>query len=51
MTQVGQVYRCNICGNIVQVKKAGAGQLICCGQPMEFLKPKDLKEKLKKSEK
>jgi desulfoferrodoxin-like iron-binding protein len=33
-TKVGQKYRCNICGNEVVVTNAGAGELVCCGQPM-----------------
>ena len=40
MTELMQVYRCNICGNIVEVLHAGAGTLVCCGQPMELLKEK-----------
>jgi len=32
-----QVYRCPICGNIVEVLTAGGGELVCCGQPMELL--------------
>lgn len=31
------VYKCAICGNIVEVVHAGPGALTCCGQPMEFL--------------
>jgi superoxide reductase len=34
MTQVGQIYKCAICGNAVEVKAAGVGELVCCGQPM-----------------
>jgi len=34
MTQVGQIYKCAICGNTVEVKAAGVGELVCCGQPM-----------------
>lgn len=34
MTEVKQVYKCSICGNIVEVVHAGAGELVCCGQPM-----------------
>lgn len=41
MTKVGEVYKCNICGNIVEVLHAGAGKLVCCGQPMELLKEKN----------
>jgi len=37
MTILKQVYRCNVCGNIVEVLHAGKGQLVCCGQPMELL--------------
>lgn len=37
MTERKQVYRCNVCGNIVMVLHAGRGQLVCCGQPMELL--------------
>lgn len=33
--KVGEMYRCNVCGNEVEVKKAGGGELVCCGQPME----------------
>jgi superoxide reductase len=40
MTNVNEVYKCNVCGNIVEVLHAGVGQLICCGQPMELLKEK-----------
>ncbi len=40
MTVQKQVYKCNICGNIVEVLHAGAGELVCCGQPMELLKEK-----------
>lgn len=29
-------YRCNICGNEVQVTKIGGGTLICCGQEMQL---------------
>ena len=34
MTQIGQIYKCAICGNTVEVKTAGIGELVCCGQPM-----------------
>ena len=32
-----QVYKCEACGNIVEVLHAGAGELVCCGQPMVLL--------------
>ncbi len=37
MTQKLQVYKCEICGNIVQVLHEGAGTLVCCGQPMKLI--------------
>ena len=40
MTKKNQIYKCNICGNIVEVLHAGIGELVCCGQPMELLKEK-----------
>lgn len=44
MTQLKQIYRCNICGNIVEVLHTGQGELVCCGQPMELLKEKTEEE-------
>ena len=32
-----QVYKCEVCGNIVEVLHGGAGELVCCGQPMTLL--------------
>ena len=32
-----EVYKCDICGNIVEVLTPAQGLLICCGQPMEHL--------------
>ena len=40
MTVQKQVYRCNVCGNIVEVLHTGKGELVCCGQPMELLQEK-----------
>jgi len=37
MAEKNEVYRCRICGNVVQVLNGGQGQLSCCGQPMELL--------------
>ena len=37
MTEKMQVYKCNVCGNIVEVLHAAKGQLVCCGQAMELL--------------
>ena len=37
MTGKLQIYKCEICGNIVEVLHEGAGELVCCGQPMKRL--------------
>ena len=36
--KVGEVYKCEICGNVVEVKEAGGGELVCCGEAMELVK-------------
>lgn len=48
MTQKKQIYRCNICGNIVEMLHEGAGQLVCCGVPMELLEEKTKDEGMEK---
>lgn len=40
MTKRLEIYKCEICGNIVEVVHPGAGQLICCGQPMKLMEEK-----------
>ena len=40
MVELRQIYKCNVCGNIVEVLYAGGGQLVCCDQPMELLREK-----------
>ena len=37
MTQVSEVYLCEICGNKVKVLENGPGKLVCCGQPMKIV--------------
>ena len=34
MTKLNQVYKCEICGNIVEMLHPGDGELVCCGQNM-----------------
>jgi superoxide reductase len=36
MTALLQVYKCEVCGNIVEMLHEGQGELICCGQPMKL---------------
>ncbi len=37
MTKKLQVYKCEICGNIIEILHEGADALVCCGQPMKLL--------------
>jgi superoxide reductase len=37
MTNKNEVYKCPLCGNIVEVLHTGAGELVCCGQPMDLM--------------
>jgi superoxide reductase len=37
MTENLQVYKCEICGNMVEMVHAGDGELVCCGQEMKLL--------------
>ena len=32
-----EIYKCSLCGNIVEVLHGGDGELVCCGQPMKHL--------------
>ncbi|MDD2238037.1 MAG: desulfoferrodoxin [Kiritimatiellae bacterium] len=34
MTKLLEIYKCELCGNIVEMLHAGAGELVCCGKPM-----------------
>jgi superoxide reductase len=35
-----EIYKCMLCGNIVEVLHGGDGELVCCGQPMANLAAK-----------
>ena len=39
VTRSGEYYECVGCGNIIEVKRMGGGELICCGQPMKSIHP------------
>lgn len=40
MTKLSQIYKCEKCGNIVEILHAGAVDLVCCGQPMGLMEEK-----------
>ena len=35
--KTGEKYRCNVCGNEVEVTRSGGGTLVCCGEDMELI--------------
>lgn len=40
MTQKNQVYKCSVCGNMVEVLHTGVGELVCCDKPMILMEEK-----------
>lgn len=37
MVKTNELYKCSVCGNIVEVVRVGGGELVCCGKPMNLL--------------
>ncbi|QTA92482.1 desulfoferrodoxin [Desulfonema magnum] len=37
MAEKLQVYKCELCGNIVEVLHGGEGELVCCGKSMSLM--------------
>ncbi|MBU1896024.1 desulfoferrodoxin [Patescibacteria group bacterium] len=48
MTKLKQVYKCNVCGNIVEMLHTGVGELVCCGEPMHLQKENTVDASLEK---
>ena len=46
--KINQIYKCNVCGNIVEIINVGGGELVCCGQPMELMNEKTNDEGMEK---
>jgi superoxide reductase len=38
MAEKLEIYKCNVCGNMVEIIHAGLGELVCCAQPMVLMK-------------
>jgi superoxide reductase len=36
MAEKLEIYKCEVCGNIVEVVHGGGGELVCCGEPMKL---------------
>jgi superoxide reductase len=43
-----QVFKCEVCGNIVEVLHGGKGELVCCNKPMVLLKENTVDASLEK---
>lgn len=39
--EVGEIYECELCGNVVEVTEVGGGELVCCGEPMIVVKKEE----------
>ena len=48
MAKFRGIYKCEICGNIVEVLHEGVGALVCCGEEMKFLEEKVQDSKIEK---
>jgi superoxide reductase len=40
MVEKNEIYKCSVCGNVVEVLTVGGGQLVCCNKPMELMQEK-----------
>lgn len=48
MTQLNQIYKCEVCGNIVEVVHSAGGTLVCCNQPMTLMEENTTEAALEK---
>jgi superoxide reductase len=37
MAKLNGIYKCGLCGNMVEVTHEAGGTLVCCGQPMKYM--------------
>jgi len=37
VNEIGEKYKCNVCGNVVEVINVGGGTLVCCGKEMQLV--------------
>lgn len=40
MAKLREIYKCEICGNIVEIVHTGGGSLVCCNEEMKLLEEK-----------
>ena len=41
MSNKFEMYKCDICGNVIEIVNEGAGELVCCGSYMKLVEPKN----------
>ena len=44
MTKLNQIYKCNICSNVIEILHTGDGELVCCNEPMKLFQEKTKKQ-------
>ncbi|MBR1617504.1 desulfoferrodoxin FeS4 iron-binding domain-containing protein [bacterium] len=44
MKELLDTYKCSVCGNVIELTHSGFGDLVCCGESMDFLKEKEPEE-------
>ena len=49
MTDQSGIYKCMVCGNIIEVLHPGDGELVCCGEPMQLSKENTVDASLEKN--
>jgi superoxide reductase len=37
MANLNEIYKCEICGNVVKILEEGKGTLVCCGENMKLI--------------
>ena len=48
MTKLRELYKCDVCGNVVEITHEGAPSLVCCNEPMKKLEAKTADQGLEK---
>ena len=48
MTKRLEIYKCEVCGNIVEIIHEAGGELVCCGEPMKLMKENTVDAALEK---
>jgi superoxide reductase len=44
MANPNQIFKCELCGQIIEVLHGGVGELVCCAQPMQLMHAKTEEE-------